>query len=34
MTREPDDIAAFTAIEAIYHAYLTGFIPIVRKADS
>ena len=24
MTKEPDDVAAFTAIEAIYHACLTG----------
>ena len=26
MTREPDDLAAFDAIEALYHSYLTGFI--------
>jgi hypothetical protein len=26
MSKEPDDTAAFTAIEALYHAYLTGFI--------
>ncbi len=26
MTKDEDDIAAFTAVEAIYHAFLTGFI--------
>ncbi|MEI7714117.1 MAG: hypothetical protein WCI94_21965 [Rhodospirillales bacterium] len=26
MTKEPDDLAAFTAIETLYHSYLTGFI--------
>ena len=34
MTKEPDDVAAFTAIEAIYHAYLTGFIlTLVTRAS-
>ena len=26
MTKEPDDLAAFDAIETLYHSYLTGFI--------
>ena len=32
MTGEPDDIAAFAAIKALYHAFLTGFIltPVTR----
>jgi hypothetical protein len=33
MDKKPDDIAAFAAIEALYHAFLTGFIPaLVTRA--
>jgi hypothetical protein len=35
MAKEPDDIAAFTAIEALYHAFLTGFIlTLVTRAGA
>jgi hypothetical protein len=35
VTKEPDDVAAFTAIEALYHAFLTGFIlTLVTRAGT